>query len=174
MGGRFLRASSLDELPQLINVVLGDMSLVGPRPERPEYAAWFEAEVPGYSQRYRVKAGITGWAQVHGLRGQTSLAARVAHDNYYIDNWSLALELSAIALTVIEVLRFRDLDPRPTSPLRRPARAAAERVPVADHVRRGATYLTGSLSPHFRPPERAHHGAGSKPGSQLPQGQSAA
>jgi lipopolysaccharide/colanic/teichoic acid biosynthesis glycosyltransferase len=123
--GRWLRASSLDELPQLFNVLRGDMSVIGPRPERPEYAKRFALEVPGYIDRLRVKAGITGWAQANGLRGQTPIADRVAYDNYYIDNWSLGLELRTVALTVVEVLRFRDrtpVAPRKARPQSAPAR----------------------------------------------------
>jgi lipopolysaccharide/colanic/teichoic acid biosynthesis glycosyltransferase len=106
--GRRLRASSLDELPQLFNVLRGEMSLIGPRPERPEYVQRFNREVPRYTERHRVKSGITGWAQANGLRGQTSIAGRVELDNYYIDNWSLGLELRTLALTVVELLRLRD------------------------------------------------------------------
>ncbi|HTU85889.1 MAG TPA: exopolysaccharide biosynthesis polyprenyl glycosylphosphotransferase [Solirubrobacteraceae bacterium] len=106
--GSWLRKSSLDEAPQLINVLRGEMSIVGPRPERPQFAAQFGAEVDRYDDRLRVKSGITGWAQVNGLRGQTSIADRVEWDNYYIRNWSLALDLKIMMLTVAEVLRFRD------------------------------------------------------------------
>ncbi len=105
--GRILRDLSLDELPQLFNVLKGDMSLVGPRPERPEFVARFARDVARYEDRHRVKSGITGWAQVHGLRGQTPIADRVEWDNYYIQNWSLRLDLRILALTVCEILRFR-------------------------------------------------------------------
>jgi lipopolysaccharide/colanic/teichoic acid biosynthesis glycosyltransferase len=97
--GQLLRASHLDELPQLINVLRGEMSLVGPRPERPYFARRFAAEIPGYTGRARMKAGLTGWAQVHGLNGDTSLADRAAFDNAYIDNWSLRLDLVILART---------------------------------------------------------------------------
>jgi exopolysaccharide biosynthesis polyprenyl glycosylphosphotransferase len=97
--GRFLRRSSIDELPQLLNVLRGEMSLVGPRPERPEFVELFRQDIARYGDRHRVKSGITGWAQVHGLRGQTSLAERVEWDNYYIANWSLGLDVKILALT---------------------------------------------------------------------------
>jgi exopolysaccharide biosynthesis polyprenyl glycosylphosphotransferase len=103
--GRIMRKASLDELPQLFNVLRGDMSLVGPRPERPEFVELFEMHVRRYGQRHRVKAGMTGWAQVHGLRGQTSIADRAEWDNYYIDNWSLLLDFKILILTVLAVLR---------------------------------------------------------------------
>ena len=103
--GRFLRSTSLDELPQLFNVLRGDMSLVGPRPERPEFVELFRNDIIRYGDRHRVKSGITGWAQVHGLRGQTSLAERVEWDNYYIAHWSLGLDLKILALTLVALFR---------------------------------------------------------------------
>ena len=103
--GAFLRRTSIDELPQLLNVVRGDMSLVGPRPERPEFVGLFEESVYRYSDRHRVKAGITGWAQVNGLRGKTSLADRVEWDNHYIENWSLWLDLKIALMTALAVVR---------------------------------------------------------------------
>jgi exopolysaccharide biosynthesis polyprenyl glycosylphosphotransferase len=99
--GKLLRRTFIDELPQLINVLRGEMSLIGPRPERPEFVALFSAAVNRYGDRHRIKSGITGWAQVHGLRGQTPLADRIELDNYYIDNWSAALDLKILALTVM-------------------------------------------------------------------------
>ena len=103
--GRFLRRSSVDELPQLLNVLRGEMSLIGPRPERPEFVELFNQDIIRYDDRHRVKSGITGWAQVHGLRGQTSLAERVEWDNYYIAHWSLGLDLKIFALTLLALLR---------------------------------------------------------------------
>jgi exopolysaccharide biosynthesis polyprenyl glycosylphosphotransferase len=103
--GRFLRRSSLDELPQLLNVLRGEMSLIGPRPERPEFVELFNQDIIRYDDRHRVKSGITGWAQVHGLRGQTSLAERVEWDNYYIAHWSLGLDMKILALTVGALFR---------------------------------------------------------------------
>jgi exopolysaccharide biosynthesis polyprenyl glycosylphosphotransferase len=98
--GRLMRRTSMDELPQLINVLRGDMSLVGPRPERPEFVELFGSRIARYTDRHRVKSGVTGWAQVHGLRGQTSLHDRVEWDNYYIENWSLTLDLKILVMTL--------------------------------------------------------------------------
>jgi exopolysaccharide biosynthesis polyprenyl glycosylphosphotransferase len=103
--GRLLRRSSLDELPQLLNVLRGEMSIIGPRPERPEFVELFRDDVTRYGDRHRVKSGITGWAQVHGLRGQTSLAERVEWDNYYIAHWSLGLDLKILALTILALFK---------------------------------------------------------------------
>jgi Undecaprenyl-phosphate glucose phosphotransferase len=98
--GAWLRKHNLDELPQLINVVLGDMSLVGPRPERPPFVQQFKERIPQYMLRHRVKSGITGWAQVNGWRGNTSLEKRIEHDLYYIENWSLLLDVKILILTL--------------------------------------------------------------------------
>ncbi len=102
--GRFIRATSLDELPQLLNILRGDMSVVGPRPERPEFVEQFARRYPDYLSRHRAPAGLTGWAQVHGLRGDTSIADRARFDNYYIRNWSLWLDLRILARTLSTVV----------------------------------------------------------------------
>lgn len=103
--GRFLRTTSLDELPQLLNILRGDMSFVGPRPERPLFADQFSDRFPGYADRHRVPAGLTGLAQVHGLRGDTSIARRAEFDNAYVESWSLWNDVKIIVRTVGSVLR---------------------------------------------------------------------
>jgi lipopolysaccharide/colanic/teichoic acid biosynthesis glycosyltransferase len=103
--GRFIRRYSLDEIPQLVNVLRGDMSLVGPRPERPEYVQQFCADIPRYVHRHRVPVGMTGLAAVNGLRGDTSIEDRAQFDNWYIDNWSLWLDTKILIRTVDAVLR---------------------------------------------------------------------
>ncbi|MBE1531771.1 sugar transferase [Actinomadura algeriensis] len=102
--GRFLRDTSMDELPQLWNVVRGDMSLVGPRPERPHFVEQFSRTCPGYMLRHRVPVGMTGWAQVHGFRGDTSIELRARLDNHYIDHWSFGADLKILLLTARAVL----------------------------------------------------------------------
>jgi lipopolysaccharide/colanic/teichoic acid biosynthesis glycosyltransferase len=108
MVGRLIRRTSLDELPQLFNVLRGQMSLVGPRPERPEFVEVDRHAVDRYGDRHRVKSGITGWAQVHGLRGQTSLSERVEWDNFYIENWSLWMDLKILLMTFVAAFRHFD------------------------------------------------------------------
>ncbi|HVE48318.1 MAG TPA: undecaprenyl-phosphate glucose phosphotransferase [Casimicrobiaceae bacterium] len=106
--GRFLRRYSLDELPQLFNVLNGEMSIVGPRPERPEFVQRFKRDIPGYMQKHLVKAGITGWAQVNDLRGDTDLAQRIQYDLYYIEHWSIWFDLRIIGLTLLHIARSRN------------------------------------------------------------------
>lgn len=100
--GRFLRKTSLDEFPQLFNVLKGDMSLVGPRPERPQYVEKFREEIPRYMIKHQVRPGMTGWAQVNGYRGDTSIRKRIEHDLYYIENWTLGLDVKILILTVFK------------------------------------------------------------------------
>ncbi|HVT57223.1 MAG TPA: undecaprenyl-phosphate glucose phosphotransferase [Thermoanaerobaculia bacterium] len=104
--GSFLRHWSLDELPQIWNVLVGDMSIVGPRPERPSFVREFKHKIPRYMLRHRVKSGITGWAQVHGWRGNTSIRKRIQYDLYYIQNWSLGLDCKILWMTLRHALRW--------------------------------------------------------------------
>ncbi|NTV53036.1 MAG: undecaprenyl-phosphate glucose phosphotransferase, partial [Candidatus Firestonebacteria bacterium] len=106
--GTFLRRSSLDELPQLFNVLAGNMSLVGPRPERQHFVDQFQKTIPRYLERHRVKAGLTGWAQVNGLRGNTPVEERVKYDLWYVENWSLWLDLKILLRTALEVFHHTD------------------------------------------------------------------
>ena len=102
--GAFIRKINWDEIPQLINVLLGHMSLVGPRPERPVYVMEFREQIPRYMERHREKAGMTGWAQIHGLRGDTSIAERTAYDLWYVENWSLWLDIKIIFRTIYQTI----------------------------------------------------------------------
>jgi exopolysaccharide biosynthesis polyprenyl glycosylphosphotransferase len=105
--GAILRRTSLDELPQLINVLQGEMSLIGPRPERPHFVSRFGLEVPRYDDRHRVPGGVTGWAQIHGLKGDTPIADRARFDNQYIEHWTLWRDVVIFCRTVLQVLRLR-------------------------------------------------------------------
>ena len=106
--GKFLRRFSLDELPQLWNVLVGERSLVGPRPERPQFVSEFKARVPRYEDRHLVRPGLTGWAQVNDLRGQTSVEERLIYDLYYIENWSLAFDLKIILITLVAIFTHKN------------------------------------------------------------------
>ena len=131
--GRVLRRWDLDELPQLFNVLRGDMSLVGPRPERVGYVARFAPAIDGYDDRHRVRPGMTGWAQINGLRGQTPLALRTAFDNDYVDHWSFGLDVRILARTVPAIVKL----PPPNTD-RMLSRRAAPGAPTADHTGRRA------------------------------------
>ena len=98
--GDFLRRWNVDELPQLFNVLRGDMSLVGPRPERPHFVSQFRESIPRYMARHKIKSGLTGWAQVNGYRGNTSIQERIKYDLYYMENWSLLLDIEILVMTL--------------------------------------------------------------------------
>ena len=100
--GKTLRSTSLDELPELFNILKGDMSIVGPRPERPQYVEKFREEIPRYMIKHQVRPGMTGWAQVNGYRGDTSITKRIEHDLYYIENWTLGFDFKIMFLTVFK------------------------------------------------------------------------
>lgn len=106
--GTFLRKTNLDELPQFVNVLRGDMSIVGPRPERPHFVEKFLGEFDRYNFRHTFKAGITGWAQVNGWRGDTSIAKRVEYDLYYLRNWSLTFDLQIITMTLLRMFNSKN------------------------------------------------------------------
>lgn len=100
--GRVIRKTSIDELPQLFNVLVGSMSLVGPRPERPFFVERFKEEIPRYMIKHQVRPGMTGWAQINGYRGDTSIEKRIEHDLYYIENWTVGLDFKILFLTVFK------------------------------------------------------------------------
>ena len=100
--GRFMRRTSIDELPQLFNILKGDMSLVGPRPERPFFVEKFREEIPRYMVKHQVRPGLTGWAQVNGYRGDTSIRKRIEYDLYYIENWTVGLDIKILFMTIFK------------------------------------------------------------------------
>jgi len=106
--GAILRQMSIDELPQLFNVLKGNMSLVGPRPERPVFVEEFRKYIPKYMLRHKIKTGMTGWAQIYGWRGDTSIKERIEYDLYYIEHWSIWLDLKILLLTVPAILRRKN------------------------------------------------------------------
>ena len=100
--GRLLRRTSIDELPQLFNILKGDMSVVGPRPERPQFVEQFKEEIPRYMVKHQVRPGLTGWAQINGYRGDTSIKRRIEYDIFYIENWTLSFDVKIILLTIFK------------------------------------------------------------------------
>ena len=100
--GRIIRKTSIDELPQLFNVLKGDMSMVGPRPERPQFVEKFKEDIPGYMIKHQVRPGMTGWAQINGFRGDTSIRRRIECDLYYIENWTLMLDIKILFMTLFK------------------------------------------------------------------------
>ncbi len=100
--GKFIRRTSLDELPQLVNILKGDMSLVGPRPEQTKYVEEFREKIPRYMIKHQVRPGLTGWAQVNGYRGDTSIRKRIDYDLYYIENWTLGFDIRILFLTIFK------------------------------------------------------------------------
>lgn len=100
--GKFLRRTSIDELPQLFNILKGDMSVVGPRPERPQFVEKFKEEIPRYMVKHQVRPGLTGWAQINGYRGDTSIKRRIEYDIFYIENWTMSFDIKIMFLTIFK------------------------------------------------------------------------
>ena len=100
--GKLMRRTSIDELPQLFNILKGDMSLVGPRPERPQFVQKFRDEIPRYMVKHQVRPGMTGWAQINGYRGNTSIEKRIEYDLYYIENWTMVFDMKILILTIFK------------------------------------------------------------------------
>ena len=100
--GKFLRRTSIDELPQLFNILMGDMSVVGPRPERPQFVEKFKEEIPRYMVKHQVRPGLTGWAQINGYRGDTSIKRRIEYDIFYIENWTMSFDIKIMFLTIFK------------------------------------------------------------------------
>jgi exopolysaccharide biosynthesis polyprenyl glycosylphosphotransferase len=100
--GKFLRRTSIDELPQLFNILKGDMSVVGPRPERPQFVEKFKEEIPRYMVKHQVRPGLTGWAQINGYRGDTSIKRRIEYDIFYIENWTMSFDIKIMFLTLFK------------------------------------------------------------------------
>lgn len=129
--GSFIRKFSIDELPQFVNVLKGDMSLVGPRPELPHFVAQFKQEIPLYMVKHQVRPGITGWAQVNGLRGDTSISERIRYDIFYIENWSLMLDIKILLMTVFKAKNSEKLAGKSNSPAKS-AGTAEDCVPAGE------------------------------------------